>query len=74
MNRYELEYADGYYITKDGEGIIDLTYPENREFAQFVCDALNQYEVTLSIAKDLENTSTMYRGYEIAQMITNKTP
>ena len=38
---YTLEYADGYYIAKDGEGVIDLAEPENREFAEFVVKALN---------------------------------
>ena len=38
---YTLEYSDGYYIAKDGEGVIDLADPENREFAVFVVDALN---------------------------------
>lgn len=38
---FTLEYADGYYIAKDGEGVIDLAEPENREFAEFVVNALN---------------------------------
>ena len=38
---FTLEYADGYYIAKDDEGVIDLAEPENREFAEFVVNALN---------------------------------
>ena len=38
---FTLEYTDGYYIAKDGEGVIDLADPENREFAEFVVNALN---------------------------------
>jgi len=38
---FTLEYTDGYYIAKDGEGVIDLAEPENRGFAEFVVNALN---------------------------------
>lgn len=38
---FTLEYADGYYIAKDGEGVIDFANAEDRQFAQQVCDALN---------------------------------
>lgn len=40
-NIFTLEYTDGYYIAKNGEGVIDLAEPENHEFAEFVVNALN---------------------------------
>ena len=39
--RLTLEYADGYYIAKDGVGVINFVEPENREFAEFVLKTLN---------------------------------
>ena len=45
---YTLEYTDGYYIAKDGEGVIDLAEPENREFAEFVVNALNAAQQPLA--------------------------
>lgn len=38
---YTVEYCDGYYIEKDGEAVLDLANPEDREFAYLVCNALN---------------------------------
>lgn len=38
---FTLEYADGYYIAKDGKGVIDFDDSENREFAEFVLNAVN---------------------------------
>lgn len=39
--RFTLEYADGFYIEDNGEGVIDFANPQDREFAEFVVDALN---------------------------------
>ena len=41
---YTVEYTDGYYIAKDGEGVIDLADSEDSIFAEFVCAALNSAE------------------------------
>jgi hypothetical protein len=42
--QFTVEYADGFYIAKDGNGVIELVEIENLEFANFVCDALNAYK------------------------------
>ena len=41
---YQIEYADGYYIAKDGVGVINFEASEDFAFAEFVCDALNAAE------------------------------
>lgn len=42
VSEYTLEYADGFYIEKGNQGVIDFTDPTDKEFAEFVCDALNK--------------------------------
>ena len=39
---YTVEAADGFYIARNGEGVLDLADPQDYEFAEFVCAALNQ--------------------------------
>lgn len=39
---YTVEYADGYYIAMNGVGLINFEDPEDGEFANFVCSALNR--------------------------------
>jgi hypothetical protein len=35
-NKYKVKYCDGYYITKNGERILDLANPEDGEFANYL--------------------------------------
>ena len=39
--KYAIAYCDGYYITENGRGILDLAHTQDQEFAIFVRDALN---------------------------------
>jgi len=48
VKMFTLEYADGYYIAKNGEGVIDFTDPEDYDFAEFVMLALNAAEHPLA--------------------------
>ena len=40
--KYTVEAADGFYIARNGEGVLDLADSQDYEFAKFVCSALNQ--------------------------------
>ena len=42
--KYAIAYCDGYYITENGRGILDLAHTQDQEFAIFVRDALNAAE------------------------------
>ncbi len=42
MDKYIVEYADGFYIAMNGVGLINFEDPEDEEFANFVCNALNK--------------------------------
>ena len=46
--KYQLNYADGYYIEKDGEGYLDFAEEVAGEEAQSVCDALNNRDATIA--------------------------
>ena len=39
---YKLEYCDGYYITKNGKGVIDFAEDVDSDFANFVLGLLEQ--------------------------------
>jgi hypothetical protein len=40
---YQVNFADGYYIERNGEGVIDLAV-QSEKFANFVCNAINEAE------------------------------
>ena len=40
--KYTVEASDGFYISRNGVGVLDLADPQDYEFANFVCTALNQ--------------------------------
>ena len=40
---FKVNFADGYYIELNGEGVIDISI-QTEEFANFVCSALNKAE------------------------------
>ncbi len=40
---FAVNFADGYYIERNGEGVIDLAV-QSEDFANFVCGALNKAE------------------------------
>jgi len=42
--KYAIAYCDGYYITENGRGILDIVNTQDQEFAIFVRDALNAAE------------------------------
>lgn len=41
---FTVNYADGYYIEYNGEGIIDLVFDQDLALAEWVCHALNMKE------------------------------
>ncbi len=43
-NKYKVKYCDGYYITKNGVGILDLANPEDGEFANYLVALLESAE------------------------------
>ena len=44
MANYRVEFSDGYYITKNGHGVLDLANPEDGEFANYVVALLQNAE------------------------------
>jgi len=50
---YTLEYSDGYYIAKDGDGVIDFVNSEDIEFAQLVLSRLNKNPKFLSALREV---------------------
>jgi len=55
--KYAIAYCDGYYITENGRGILDLAHTQDQEFAIFVRDALNAAEQSVqpTIRKQAKN-------------------
>lgn len=54
MAEYEVNYADGYWIEKDGEAVIDFPdAKEKGEFAEYVCKALNDYAALEAAAEGM---------------------
>ena len=48
MAKYTLEYCDGYYIQKNGKGIIDFAPDVNYQEAYFVLQAIKAAQQTLA--------------------------
>lgn len=67
---YTVEAADGFYIARNGEGVLDLADPQDYDFAELVCSALNQIAELETLAKDLDN-KVLYYGFEVATLIRN---
>jgi hypothetical protein len=44
LNKYSVGFADGYYITKNGIGILDLVNPDDGEFANYLVTLLENAE------------------------------